>query len=181
MQIISTKVEWHEEYLNFPNLVIEVDALPDPKVLRYEERNGIYYAEHRGYVSFFYYTAPGDGFGGAKFPIVMKDGTSKVLVGPWSSRASCVNEQGFGPCMDVTLKVQGKPHSYFAGAVTLHLAQRAVKGLPGVFLIPFTRSGEVTFTPSLEAGRIVKPSRPHGGGPLTRQMYDDKGMLVDIK
>lgn len=182
MRILKSKVEWNERYLNWPNLEITVDRFPSPESMLYEEHNHIFYAERFGYVSFFYYTAPGDGFGGREFPIQMKDNTFLVLKGPWSSRASCVNTQGFGPCLDVTLyEAEAKYKCGIAGAVTLHFAQRALLGLPGVHLVPVVDvHKEVTFTPSLERGRVVKPSFNYTTGKLVNQMYDATGSLVDI-
>jgi hypothetical protein len=184
MRLISAEVEWHEQYLNHPNLVLRVDKLPCPESMIYEERNKIFYAERFGYVSFFYYSTPGDGYGGREFPITMKDGTSRILKGPWSSRASCVNRQGFGPCLDVTLlEGNGSRYGAIAGAVTLHYAQRALLGLPGVYLVPLTDvHGEVTFTPSYEPGRIVKPTLEYGNpdSKTVLKTYDKLGNLVDI-
>ena len=184
MRLINARVEWNESYLNWPNLHITVDKLPSRETLLYEERNHIFYAERFGFVSFFYYSKPGDGFGGSEFPITMKDKTCRILKGPWSSRASCVNKQGFGPCLDVTItETESQYKCNLAGAVTLHFAQRAMRGLPGVHLVPLTDvHGEVTFMPSLEPGRIVKPTKQHGvpNSPIVNKMYDKTGSLVDI-
>ncbi len=182
MKIISAKVDWHEQYSNHPNLLIETDKLPEYDTMRYQERMGIYYAEREGFASYFYYTSPDVGFGGREFPITMKDGTKKTLKGPWSSRAACVNLMGFGPILDVVFKEADSKYKYCdtAGAVTLRIAQKAIKEFcPDVYLIPFvTPSGETIFTPSLEPGRLVKWAEPYGGGKRTKQVYDNKGMLV---
>lgn len=177
MKILSAKVEWHEQFINYPNLVLEVDALPDLDTMVYTERNGIYYAERQGYATYLYYVQPGEGYGGRKFTLKMKGGTTKTLVGPWSSRAACVNQQGFGPIVDVTFK-EGK-YSFIAGAVTLRLAQRAMKQfLPDLFLVPLVSSNsEVTYVPSLEAGQPVKWTEPYGGGVRTKQVYDKRGWM----
>lgn len=179
MNIIKSKVNWNESFQNYPDLELEVENVPDIKTMRYEERNGIYYAEREGYVSYFYYKNPDNGFGGREFPITMKDGTEKVLKGPWSSRAACVNNQGFGPIVDVV--IQYNQYHRIACAVTLRIAQKAIKMLPyKVFLIPYvTNSGEVVFTPSLEAGRVTKYKSTFGGN-KTYAYYDNTGTLIDI-
>ena len=129
MNIISARVNWHSEYDNSPTFEILVDKFPDRKDFRYKEKNGIYYAELEGLVSFFYYRSPGNGYGGQKFSIVMEDGTKKDLIGPWSSRSGAVNSIGFGPCLDVFLT--NNPESYKRGytfsasAVSFELAKKA--------------------------------------------------------
>ena len=184
MKILAAHVEWNEQYANHPNLFIETDKIPNWETMRYEERGGIYYAEREGFASYFYYIHPDVGFGGREFPITMKDGTKKVLKGPWSSRAACVNLMGFGPIVDVTIKERESPYKYVntAGAVTLRVAQKAIKEFcPDVYLIPYvTGSSETIFTPSLEPGRLVKWSQPYGGGKRTKQMYDHTGVLVHV-
>ena len=174
MNILSAKINWNANYMNFPDLEIEVDEMPDTKTMRYEERNNIFYAEREGYASYFYYKEPGEGFGGREFPITMKDGTEKILKGPWSSRASCVNQMGFGPVVDIVLS----KNQYYrvSGAVTLRIAQKAIKMIPNVFLILHkTNSGDIIFTPSLEAGRITKYNQYNGFS-----YYDENGTLLAI-
>lgn len=71
----------------------------------YEQKGPLYFAhdELTGLVSFFAYSEPGRGFGGAKFNIRLNDGTEKVLHGPWSSRCGVMNEVGFTPSTEITL------------------------------------------------------------------------------
>lgn len=58
---------------------------------RFEERQGLYRAQLGDFVKFYYYTKPGNGYGGMSVDITMIDGSKRTLKGPWSSRAGCVN------------------------------------------------------------------------------------------
>jgi hypothetical protein len=116
-----------EGYANDPTLEILVDKMPDRSDLRYKKEGILYYAELDGYVSFFCYRGPGEGFGGRGFEITMEDGSQELLKGPFSSRAGVMNAAGFGPCVDVS--ITDNPESYergytfYAGHVTLKLIE----------------------------------------------------------
>lgn len=73
------------------DIIVTVEHDTEPADLRYEERAGMFRADNGDAVRYFYWTRPGDGFGGSIFHITMKDGTLRALKGPWSSRAGCVN------------------------------------------------------------------------------------------
>lgn len=122
MKLLKGKVNWMEGFANEPTLQILVDKMPDLKDLRYQEKEGIYYAECDGYVSFYYYVRPDDGFGGRHFHITMENGEEKVLKGPWSSNAGSVNRVGFGPCVDVSIiddpRSYDRGYTFYAGHVT---------------------------------------------------------------
>jgi len=125
MKIINCRVRWYKDYANSPTFEVLVDKIPEPDNFIFEEKNGLYVAEYEGIYKFFYYKRPGNGFGGCHFNIKMKNGTDKILKGPWSSRASCVNQQEFGPCSEVTLIV-GK--SYYGGyAFSLPLLEKCAE------------------------------------------------------
>jgi len=130
MNILKGKVDWADGWANEPTIKILVDKMPDLADLRYEEREGLYYAELGGYVSFYYYVRPGDGFGGRVFNITMKDGSKKALRGPWSSRAGAMNRFGFGPCLDVSMtdnpESYERGYTFFASACTLELVMDAM-------------------------------------------------------
>jgi hypothetical protein len=121
MIILKAHVDWHEGWANFPSIALAVDSLPKMDDLRYEERAGIYYAERDGYVSFFYWTEPGEGYGGRTFVLKMVDGSERSLQGPWSSNPGHVNSVGFGPCLAATI-ASGK-HLYVEHYCTLSLVR----------------------------------------------------------
>ena len=129
MKLLDAKINWYEESDNSPTFELLIDKFPDRNLLRYQEKNGIYYAELEGFVSFFSYSGPDKGFGGRKFPITMMDGSKKELIGPWSSRAGAVNSIGFGPCVDasITKKLEDfkRGYTFFASAVTLDIVKQA--------------------------------------------------------
>jgi hypothetical protein len=106
----------------------------------------------------------------------MKDGSKETLIGAWSSRAGCMNAVGFGPCLDVTFRFNGNNWHRGAGAITLRLAQRIMREfIKDAYLIPFMPHHEVTFVPSLEWGRLVKPNGKGG-----KSVYDSlTGFMKD--
>lgn len=139
MKPLDAKIHWSFEYANQPTLQLLVDKIPDTNDMRYEYKDNCYFAEKDSYVKFFYYERPGNGYGGAKIPIVLKDRASKILIGPWSSGSYAMNKL-FRPSLDV--HIIDKPddfnrgYTFIAGHVTLEFASKAVlKYLPDVELI----------------------------------------------
>jgi hypothetical protein len=157
MKVLKAKVNWYESALNRPVVELLVDDNPNEVPHRYEERNGIYYSEVDGMVSFFYYRVPGMGFGGHKFPIMMKDGTEKVLEGPWSSNSAEVNSRGFGPCVECHItdneKAFDRGYTFYASAITKSLLEEVCQSL-GLYCVECDGS----FYPSLHPTRMIKPS-----------------------
>jgi len=71
LKIIKAKIEWGLKYANAPNIRLLVDELPSRDDLRYEQRGCLYFAEKDGYVDFYSYSSPGEGFGGRDFRITL--------------------------------------------------------------------------------------------------------------
>lgn len=90
VRILDIRPYWSEGFDNYASL--HVLASQEPQGFMFEQRGPIYAAQSGIFVRFYYYTSPGDGFGGHAFKITMKDGTSKELKGPWSSSAKSVNK-----------------------------------------------------------------------------------------
>jgi len=140
MEILRGIIDWNELWANGPSIKLIVDKLPDYKDLRYtrhpatdklsRERGHIYYAELGGYVSFYYYSRPDEGYGGRKFPLSMEDGSTRILVGPWSSNSMSVNRLGLGPCVEVTItddeKVWDRGYTFYASAATIALIEKYI-------------------------------------------------------
>lgn len=132
MKVLKARVNWMLGWANRPHLEILVDKIPEMTEMRFEERYGLYYAEKDGYVMFFAWSGRGNdgGYDGRIFNIVMADGTSTTLEGPWSSRAGSANAHGFGPCVDVSLTADPssfeRGYTFFSGHITLALAQIAM-------------------------------------------------------
>ena len=150
MKVLQTSVDWYPGYANSPQLKVLVDKAPDHSLLRYEKRGGLYFAHLDGYVSFFYYDKPGDGYAGRVFDITLLDGTQVSLKGPWSSRAGCVNNAGFEPCLNVSLTddptVWTRGYTFFAAAVTL---KAVLPALPdGIVLVEEHHNEDITYSPA---------------------------------
>lgn len=128
MKILDLRVDWYLDYGNDPVFEILVDKIPDRKLLHYENNAWAWFAELDGYVSFFSWRGPANegGYGGSRFPITMKDGSEKVLLGPWSSGSYAMNAVGdFPQCLCVHMTddkdVWQRGHTFMSGAVTLQL------------------------------------------------------------
>ena len=94
-------IHYHRVYSNLPSLRYtsnrKMDSLIDNlrKDIRYRlVKNGLYLGmnwKNPSLISFFAYKAPGHGYGGAEFMITMENGDTRLLTGPWSSRAGLFN------------------------------------------------------------------------------------------
>lgn len=117
-------------------LQVEVIELPDRKTdLIYEKKvvrwtgsnrdTSLYFAENDGYVSFFAYSGPDTGYGGASFHLLTKQENGSIkeetLIGPWSSNSSSMARAGFPASVPVSWQ------GYIAGEFTLTKAQEILK------------------------------------------------------
>jgi len=129
MKLLKARINWMEKYLNDPFLEILVDEFPKTKDLRFQKKGPLYYAEKNGFVRFFYYSAPGDGFGGNIFNIIMKNGKEEILEGPFSSSAEALNKFGFGPCVDVSitndLNSYNRGYTFYSGSVSVDFIKKS--------------------------------------------------------
>jgi len=110
--IKGVDVNWYETFNNSPYIILQMEDGDDFDIFRgirgedgfvynlYAELGSkgkhIYYCPHNsGFVKYFSHSGNPlvneGGFGGAKFGVHLDDGSSKVLTGPWSSRATAVN------------------------------------------------------------------------------------------
>jgi hypothetical protein len=170
MKVLDMKVNWMESWDNDPEIMLLVDKMPDPDNVRYEQKDNLFFAEDDGYVSFFAYSRPGDGYGGRTFNITLTNGEERALKGPWSSRAGVMNSAGFEPCLDVIItddpEVWEKGYTFMAGAVTKKLVDEYLdKFLPDVFLykIEDERDGDIIYQPYLKDGRKKPEPKTYWG------------------
>ena len=161
MKILKSKIDWHMKYDNAPTFSLLVDHIPKREELVYSEKDGIYYAEKDGYVSFYYYTEPGRGYGGQHYDLNMQSGEKKTLIGPWSSRSGAVNSVGFGPCLDVSLTDEERDYyNYRSAHITLDLAFIAAK-LSGCQLVVELEQNSVSSNVSGEQKMAIGSNRTH--------------------
>jgi hypothetical protein len=128
MKILKTWIDWYLGWANNPVLNIQLDS-EYPTEFLYEKKDGIYYAENEFICSFFAYTSPGDGYGGQKFHLNMKDGTKETLIGPWSSNHDYVNSVGFGPCINCSIWTPKFKNCSVAGNIRIDKAEELLKDL----------------------------------------------------
>lgn len=157
MEILKANINFKKGYANPPTMRVLVDKIPSVGDMIYEERAGCYLAEKDGYVNFFYYDRPGEGYGGAIFnrSIKQDDGTTKKVSfkGPWSSRPSAMNMRFDIQCVGVSITdepdVFEKGYTFMSGAITLELAKEAIGKIGGVVLFKVVDpAGETTYIPA---------------------------------
>lgn len=142
MKVLDCRVRWREGLENSPELEFLVDKIPENSELRYESKEGLYYAELDGYVNFIYKenpNIPDEGFGGARRSITLTSGETISFNGGWSSRAGVANSLGFKECLDIVitdnLKTWKVGYSLYSGNITYELAKKAVEDyIPDVWL-----------------------------------------------
>lgn len=99
--IHDVRIDWMDRYGNDPTWYILLQNDETPRffdfdqngkcVKTWENKNGMWRAEEGDFVNFKAYSAPGDGYGGSVYPVILKSGERVELKGPWSSRAGCAN------------------------------------------------------------------------------------------
>lgn len=163
-------IQWHRGWANDPELEIQMtreDYENTVSSFRYTKKQGYYWAEKDGIVSFYYYIQPGPGFGGRKFTLNMQDGSREVLSGPWSGNYFTANRIFTNQCMSCNIVVhdngsrlnkwdlfsrRNKIRSLYAGHILVEKARMLLP--PGIELY---YNGD-TICPSLDSERLVKQS-----------------------
>lgn len=145
MKVLDAKVDWMVGWANDPRLQVLVDEIPSYKELRYEKREGMYFAELEGLVHFVWDDPTNhEGFGGRRFQLHMKDDSEVELVGPWSSRSGVANLLDFHKSMEVSItsskKVWEEGRTFRAGSILMSLGRDAVRDFcPGVIFEDITK------------------------------------------
>jgi hypothetical protein len=148
MKLIKAEVEWHDGFANRPTLEITVDKIPDKEHFRFQNKGRLYFAEHDGYVRFFAgsTTENEGGFGSRKFPITLHNGNKVTLLGPWSSRASYMNQHFEPHCVDVYIyETESEFTSGIGGAVTLEVAEKAAEMAGYELEREVSRNGDINY------------------------------------
>jgi len=115
IQVVDAKVRWFDGASNDPELLVALNRPPAYNEMVYEEymlgtanrhELTLYVAEHQGIVNYLLEDPRNrEGFGGREFEIqVPKKGSetkTKILKGPWSSRAGVVNRYTSYDIVDV--------------------------------------------------------------------------------
>lgn len=132
MRILDAKIDWFVGAANHPTLKVLVDRRYNYQEFKYEQHQNLFFGERDGQVSFFAYSAPGEGYGGHRFNIEMKDGSARELIGPWSSGTYATN-MFFTPAMEVSItdkpEVMECGYTFYAGYITLPMVLEAIKVL----------------------------------------------------
>ena len=131
MKVLDAKIHWYSDYHNSPGLTIEVDKIPKYEDLRFEIKGTHFYAEKDGFVAFGHYDfekgGNQGGYGGAKWNLNLKDGTTKEVWGAFSSNSGSINKD-FPKCREVHINGIG-------GAITFELYCKILEDFPEVCLV----------------------------------------------
>lgn len=167
MRVKSGYLDWMEGWHNATGIHLLMDGSEMPAIsdLRYEETKlsattGVVFAEKDGYVNYFFYNSDQSGYAGRVFKLKMKDGTEKILKGPWSSRAGVMNAMGFTPCVDVTIEVSR--NTLFSCSVTLDFLNKILHKL--TFKNPFEFGKKVPPVVFPEGSKVIMGAYCHAPG-----------------
>lgn len=141
MQILKADVEWALSYDNNPRFKVLVDQLPPWEESRFiEAAPHLYYSNNDGFVRFLAGDTKkhGEGYGGRQFNLPMKDSSTVILVGPWSSRSGCFNyKMDVEPCCEVLItdkeEVFEQGYTFYGGVLSVARLQECAK-LANVYL-----------------------------------------------
>jgi hypothetical protein len=167
MKILAAKVNWLYHYCNFPCLEVLVDQIPQN--FEYEQKGNLYFAESEGFCIGYYYSEPGEGFGGRVFPLKMVNGSVKELTGPWSCESSSFNKH-FKKSVDISITDSeinyNRGYTFRTGKITLEKAIEAAD-LAKTFLVKIV--GEEIYAPSVSSTRLEKPLHEETGGFVSKK------------
>jgi hypothetical protein len=159
MTIKDIRVKWNIGLDTSPILQILVSRVEE-KFTYDELKQGdraLYYGITNDQVSFFAYDpSKPNGYGGRSFTLPMKDGSVKIIDGPWASRAGVVNNF-FSQCIDVELTdtktVWKKGSSFYSGHILLETVQTFIdkeKEKRFWTMIKVFDYGDITYIPTLK-------------------------------
>jgi hypothetical protein len=184
MKVLDAKVEWSETFDNTPRFMLLVDKIPDTENAIYKKKDSLYFSETDGFVRFFSYSSPGDGYAGCVFNITLENGEKVALKGPWSSRSGVMNMFFTQSCeVSITAEpdVWERGYTFYAAHATIPVLLEAAK-IAGVNLLKVNRffgkktgqlssdqsavsmhgikndnDGEIYYHPSLRTDVLAKP------------------------
>jgi len=158
MEILKAKIDYKPQFSNSPTLQVLVDSLECMDHMVYQKDNrGLYFSEKDGFVNFFYYIRPDNGYAGRQFTLQIEqdDGSVKeeVLIGPWSSRAGVMNRVFDTQCVEVSItddpEAYDRGYTFCGGAITLEKAKEAINKIQGAALFKaISDDGEITYIPT---------------------------------
>lgn len=127
-KILACAVDPYMPYMNEPRINVIVDGLTDWNQLVFDTKDD-FYLNVQGDMGHFIYTdgVPCDGFGGARITMKLRDGTTKTVIGAWSSRPDCVKEAMGVDLINASVNIKGSgPYAWIAMAITAEAAERMI-------------------------------------------------------
>ena len=182
MNIIAIHVDWRERYNHDPIFIITMDSEPLLyTALTFFSVGNYYIGEHEGYVRYFY--KQGDqqeqGFGGTWYKLQMRDGTTKILKGPWSGAASELSLL-WKPVLNVLLRTPkyNEKSSFLTGTFTKESLEPLLSILaPDIELY----GGDYGWYPK-KIGEV--PKNPRQGRHyrlISESLSDEQARIIEVK
>jgi hypothetical protein len=193
-KVLDIKVEWNLGWENGPDLQVLISRIPKPNELKYERNaDGLYIATLGDYSSYYFHSdppeRPDEGFGGRVYELEMKTGEIVRLVGPWSSRAGCVN-MDFAPVVDVHLtddpKTMERGYTFMGGAITLEavnwwMLKKVRKMTFDWMMVKIVKNGEAVWEPRRTDGKYCPTCKGFGKIPKMVVHRVGENDLVECK
>ena len=149
MKVLKAEINWYEGYANDPNFIMHVDSMPDNDEFIFEAKEltperTLYFAEHEsGLVRFYCHdTRNESGYGGSSVTLNMKDGSTKTIKGPWSSRSGAMNNH-FRHSVECSIRPEDTGYN-LGGHITVELAEKLAE-MTNVILARQSRHGDLVY------------------------------------
>lgn len=114
--VISGRIDWMAHFGNHPRLILKLGRVPAFDAFRWKERrfdsnSAIFWSVLDGHVRYLTEDKQDQtGFGGSKWDLTMEDGSTRVLVGPWSGHAGNLHRLGMATAVEVVNEVAERDH-----------------------------------------------------------------------
>lgn len=174
LEIIDWDIEWELKWANRPNFVIFVDgdqfayypySTVPHKLIDGAPGNGLFLATDDPWAHFVADRSAIDGphmRGQCVGDLLLESGHKLRIVSGWSSRAGVINT--FLPeadhIIDVTVKGDDERMARDGLAVRLDVLKDRVER-HGLYIVKDEENGDITYYPSIEPDRVVKPKKAH--------------------
>lgn len=161
MKIINSRVNWKEDYHNYPVLECLVDDIPKLDDILFHQIDNLFWGECSGYIKYFLSTTDQRGFCRANYNLNMVDGTKKTLIGPWKTSPGFPNSYCTWRDLAVECKITSSigvwnsGFTFEVGCISMELAVIAAK-IANVFLVPEHNDSGPEYYPSLHPKILVK-------------------------
>jgi hypothetical protein len=173
MKILSSRVNWHEDWDNNPTFEMNVDKMLDQDQYLYRTypipgHGTLYVSDNTELVKFLLSSGDKSGYGGRKFTLNMEDGSVVEVTGPWSSNSSAVYQitNGEVDCVECNILEENGdfPTLRYHGCCIRPIVAKRICDAEGCHLINNTtaRGSTTRNIPSKSSTKLIKPRTRNG-------------------